>query len=83
MAQTAMQQMLDELMCFQYEIPIDLIVKCNGLIEVEKEQMINSMIYTFNENNTLPYGMEYISKREKMLEDSLKYYNETYTINKV
>jgi hypothetical protein len=36
---TAMHQMLDELMAHEYTIPIQLIVKCKELIEVEKEQI--------------------------------------------
>ena len=36
---TAMQQMLDELMAHEYTIPLELIVKCKDLIEVEKEQI--------------------------------------------
>jgi hypothetical protein len=46
--------------------------------EMEKEQMISAMIYTFNQQNTLPYGMEYLQKRDGMLEDCENYYNETY-----
>ena len=37
--QTTMQQMLDELMAYEYTIPLDLIVKCKELINVETEQM--------------------------------------------
>lgn len=36
-----MQQMLDELMAHEYTIPLELIVKCKELIDVEKEQMID------------------------------------------
>lgn len=39
---TAMNQMLDELMAHEYTIPLGLIVKCKELIEVEKEQIIQS-----------------------------------------
>jgi hypothetical protein len=45
---------------------------------MEKEQMISAMIYTFNQQNTLPYGMEYLQKRDGMLEDCENYYKETY-----
>jgi hypothetical protein len=45
---------------------------------MEKEQMISAMIYTFNQQNTLPYGMEYLLKRDGMLEDCENYYKETY-----
>jgi hypothetical protein len=36
---TALQQMLDELMAHEYTIPLELIVKCKELIEVEKQQI--------------------------------------------
>lgn len=39
MAQTAMQQMYDELMQHEYTIPLEIIVRCKELIEVEKEQI--------------------------------------------
>jgi hypothetical protein len=45
---------------------------------MEKQQMITAMIYTFNQQNTLPYGMEYLLNRDGMLEDCEDYYNETY-----
>jgi hypothetical protein len=45
---------------------------------MEKEQMISAMIYTFNQQNTLPYGMEYLLNRDGMLEDCENYYKETY-----
>jgi hypothetical protein len=45
---------------------------------MEKEQMISAMIYTFNQQNTLPYGMEYLQKRDGMLEDCENYYKEKY-----
>jgi hypothetical protein len=45
---------------------------------IEKEQMISAMIYTFNQQNTLPYGMEYLLRRDGMLEDCENYYKETY-----
>lgn len=46
---------------------------------MEKEQIKNAMIYIFNQENTLPYGMEYLLKRDGMLEDCENYYNKTYT----
>ena len=48
--------------------------------EMEKQQIITAMIYTFNQQNTLPYGMEYMLNRDGMLEDCEDYYNETYNI---
>jgi hypothetical protein len=46
--------------------------------EMEKAQIITAMIYKFNQENTLPYGMEYLLKRDGMLEDFENYYDETY-----
>ena len=66
MAQTAMEQMYDELMQHEYTIPLELIVRCKELIEVEKEQIINS----FKHAQVL-----------KVIEDETRaeqYYNETY-----
>ena len=39
MSQTAMQIMYEELMCYEYTIPLELIVKCKELIDLEKEQI--------------------------------------------
>jgi hypothetical protein len=41
---TAMHQMLDELMAHEYTIPLELIVKCKKLIELENEQMGEAFI---------------------------------------
>lgn len=46
--------------------------------EMEKEQIIDAMIHTFAQQNTLPYGMEYLLKRDGMREDCENYYHETY-----
>ena len=46
---------------------------------MEKEQIKNAMMHTFAQQNTLPYGMEYLLKRDGMLEDCETYYNKTYT----
>ena len=35
--QTAMQIMYDELMVYEYTIPLELIIKCKELIDVENE----------------------------------------------
>lgn len=40
MKQTAMQMMYDELIAHEYTIPLGLIVKCQELIEMEKEHKI-------------------------------------------
>lgn len=49
---------------------------------IERQKMIDAMMYTFNQQNTLPYGMEYIVKRDEMLENCVKYYKETYNNSK-
>ncbi len=64
---TAMHQMLDELMAHEYTIPLELIVKCKELIEVEKEQIEQDFRCGYNDYNLNFY------------EDSTQYYNETYT----
>jgi hypothetical protein len=58
-----------------FDIPLSLLEQAK---EMEKEQMISAMIYTFNQQNTLPYGMEYLLNRDGMLEDCENYYKETY-----
>jgi len=45
---------------------------------MEKEQMISAMIYTFNQQNTLPYGMEYLSNLDEMINHCENYLKETY-----
>jgi predicted transglutaminase-like cysteine proteinase len=76
---TAMQQMLDELMAHEYTIPLELIVKCKKLIEVEKEQ-VNPLVNALND----------IKNWDEILEDlwedpgyraiaALKIYKEKYT----
>jgi hypothetical protein len=45
---------------------------------MEKEQMISAMIYTFNQQNTLPYGMEYLSSLDEMINHCENYLKETY-----
>ena len=39
MSNTAMQKMYEELMCYEYTIPLELIVRCKELIEIEKNQI--------------------------------------------
>jgi hypothetical protein len=76
MAQTAVESII---------VDLDNECKARGMfvnwdmyLAMEKEQMISAMIYTFNQQNTLPYGMEYLQKRDGMLEDCENYYKETY-----
>jgi hypothetical protein len=64
--QTAMQQMLDELMAHEYTIPLDLIVKCKELISVEKEQIVEAW-----KNGNLPTNLGRVITEEQ-------YYNEKY-----
>lgn len=45
---------------------------------MEKAQIKNAMMHTFAQQNTLPYGMEYLLERDGMLEDCENYYDETY-----
>jgi hypothetical protein len=40
--QTAMQIMYDELIAHEYTIPLELIVKCKELIDVENEQIMKA-----------------------------------------
>lgn len=70
-----MQQMLDELMGHEYTIPLELIVKCKELIQVEKEQIIkaHNYAYTLGEDISAKYAYE----------AGDKYYNRTYRGNKM
>ena len=61
-----MHQMLDELMAHEYTIPLELIVKCKELIEVEKEQIQRSFCYGY-----LDYQLNFF-------EDAEQYYQQTY-----
>jgi hypothetical protein len=64
--QTAMEIMLDEMMAHEYTIPLELIVKCKELIEIEKEQIIDALLFG-----------DVLS-----LKTAENYYNETYGGNK-
>ena len=85
MAQTSVEWLLEELKSkgkalvtnkgVFINVPDELVLQAKAM---EKEQMISAMIYTFNQQNTLPYGMEYLQKRDGMLEDCENYYKETY-----
>jgi hypothetical protein len=67
--QTAMQLMYDELMAYEYTIPLDLIVKCKELIDVEKEHIKDAVIYGLDEDGHT--GDWKISVAQN-------YYNKTY-----
>ena len=69
--QTAMQIMYEELMCYEYTIPLELIVRCKELIEVEKEQIVNT--YKHGQNN----GYMYKDVGNDII-DAEQYYKETY-----
>jgi hypothetical protein len=64
MAQSAMQIMYEEMMCYEYTIPLELIVRCKELIDVEKEQIMDA--YAAGSNDRL---------RNRINE---QYYNENY-----
>jgi hypothetical protein len=64
--QTAMQIMHDELMAHEYTIPLDLIIKCKELIDVEKEQILDA----FNDGDFMSCGSE---------KDAINYYNYLYS----
>ncbi len=87
MAQTAVEWLVNQInghshsigmpysMSIRIDIPDDIIEQAK---EMEKEQIKKAMMHTFAQQNTLPYGMEYLLKRDGMLEDFENYYNETY-----
>jgi hypothetical protein len=45
---------------------------------MENEQMMTAMMYAFHQENTLPYGREYLLKRDRVREDCEDYFNKTY-----
>ena len=63
MEKTAMNQMLEELIAHEWEIPMTLIVKAKELVQVEKEQISQGYM------SGLIDGMNQQPK---------EYYNETY-----
>jgi hypothetical protein len=68
--QTAMQIMYNELMAHEYTIPLDLIIKCKELIDVEKEHIKDAVIYGLDEDGHT--GDWKISVAQN-------YYNKTFT----
>jgi hypothetical protein len=67
--QTAMQIMYDELMVYEYTIPLELIIKCKELIDVENEQIMKA----FSDGQQTPINhptLPHYSREE--------YYNEQY-----
>lgn len=67
--QTAMQIMYDELIAHEYTIPLDLIIKCKELIDVEKEQIIDAFNDVLAQQDNTYYGTPNLGEQ---------YYNETY-----
>jgi len=68
---TAMQLMYDELMAYEYTIPLELIIKCKELIKIENEQIVDA--FNEGENNSVDYF-----NPENRIKESEQYYNETY-----
>jgi hypothetical protein len=75
MEHTAVDYFKDELIKEGFFIPGGIYAQAKA---IERQKMIDAMMYTFYQQNTLPYGMEYIVKRDEMIENCIKYYNETY-----
>ena len=61
----------------QYVANILLLIDVE-LLEKEREQLQNAQMDMFNHLNNLPYGLDYISKRDSAEEFTLKYYKENY-----
>lgn len=78
MAQTALSWLIEQIGPFLEMDKSDAIKVIEQAKAMEKAQMMTAMIYTFNQQNTLPYGMEYLHKRDEMQDDCENYYNETY-----
>jgi hypothetical protein len=60
-------------MAHEYTIPLELIVKCKELIEVEKEQIEEDFIAGEMNNDSHHYT------GRKIYQDEHDYYNKTYT----
>jgi hypothetical protein len=45
---------------------------------MERNQIVYAMMHTFNKENTLPYGMEYLSSLDEMINRCENYLKETY-----
>ena len=83
MAQTAVEWLIHELNTRQkplYNNQIDeLFEKAK---EMERNQIVYAMMRTFNKNNTLPYGIEYLSNLDEMINRCENYLKETYGTHK-
>jgi hypothetical protein len=56
-------------------VPDELFEKAK---EMERNQIVYAMMRTFNKENTLPYGMEYLSSLDEMINRCENYLKETY-----
>jgi hypothetical protein len=77
---TAMQLMLDALSAHEWEIPIELVIKCMELIELEKEGIIMAHTDGFlksKEGWNGEFGLNYCLDSLDEI-GSEKYYNEKY-----
>ena len=70
MKQTAMQIMYDELLAHEYTIPLGFIVKCQELIEIEKEQNIDFARKCLDKAKDLDVLTAFLNTEH--------YYNETF-----
>jgi len=69
---TAMQLMLEELMIHEYTIPLELIVVCKELIELEQNQIMEAHLSGFQTHF-------FLNLDGTMIYDSAEfYYNEIY-----
>jgi hypothetical protein len=50
-------------------------------VDRERDMIIDSQMYLFEKNNTLPYGAEYLAKRDEARQAAERYYEETYGTN--
>ena len=71
--QTVMQIMYDELISYEYLIPLELIIKCKELIEMEKQQIIDAYANAvMKENNSDYVGMHEQSSGEIYFDETFK-----------
>jgi len=46
--------------------------------EMEKGQIVDAGVFSFQLNDKTPYGMEYLSKLDNAISNAVDYYDETY-----
>ena len=73
---TAMQEWVEWIKAYEYELPLELQVKANELLEMEKEQIRNA----FKKGR---YAIEVRDEETRVLleKHTDEYYNETYNQN--